>query len=414
MNTYIQSLHIKNVGKFDSLDVEFNPHMNIIVGPNGYGKTSILRGICNSFTSYHLSEVRHRAGASYNMYYIENGVKHKTGVDGVVSVDQQYQNFNAEKWSLNQEEGIENNSIVRVPSYHILAIGAYRYFNYLQIDGMKREQKKDERQKYYIHNNPSFIESTSMPNIKQWMVNRYFVTPMDWAVVEKANWNKLNEKLSSIAPDGTEFRFVRIERDLEPIFSLNGQECYLEELSSGYKSVISILFTIIDWIEGVNTGDNAFIDSAEGTVLIDEVDAHLHPTWQQTVINSLREIFPKIQFIVTTHSPHVVISAKEGEVILISEDTKVLDVKPSKQSFKLWQPQDVLSDLMNTRERATAEASELMEALDNSLASNNIESYDQQLEQLSSLLHPSDSILKYYRLSRNKITLNNDTDNKEV
>lgn len=411
MNTYIQSLHIKNVGKFDSLDVEFNPHMNIIVGPNGYGKTSILRGICNSFTYFHLSEVRHRAGASYNMYYIENGVKHKTGVDGVVSVDQQYQNFNAEKWSLNREEGIENDSIVSVPSYHILAIGAYRYFNYLQIDGMKREQKKDERQKYYIHSNPSFIESTSMPNIKQWMVNRYFVTPMDWAVVEKANWKKLNEKLSSIAPDGTEFRFVRIERDLEPIFSLNGQECYLEELSSGYKSVISILFTIIDWIEGVNTGDNAFIDSAEGTVLIDEVDAHLHPTWQQTVINSLREIFPKIQFIVTTHSPHVVISAKEGEVILISEDTKVLDVKPSKQSFKLWQPQDVLSDLMNTRERATAEASALMEALDNSLASNNIESYDQQLEQLSSLLHPSDSILKYYRLSRNKITLNNDTDN---
>lgn len=411
MNTYIQSLHIKNVGKFDSLDIEFNPSMNIIVGPNGYGKTSILRGICNSFTHYHLSYVRHRAGASYKMYYIENGVKHKSGVDNLVSVDQQYRNVHAENWSLSKEEGIENSLIVKIPTYHILAIGAYRYFNYTSIDGMKRESKQKERQEYYIQNNPAFIESTSMPNIKQWMVNRYFMVPMEWAIIEKENWNRLNQKLSSIAPSGTEFQFVRIERDLEPIFSLNGQECYLEELSSGYKSVISILFTIIDWIEGVNAGDSALIDNAEGTVLIDEVDVHLHPTWQQTIINSLREIFPKIQFIVTTHSPHVVISAKEGEVILISEDTKVLYVKPSKQSFKLWQPQDVLSDLMNTRERATAEASELMEALDNSLASNNIESYDQQLEQLSSLLHPSDSILKYYRLSRNKISLNNDTDN---
>lgn len=413
MNTYIQSLHVKNVGKFDSLDVEFNPCMNIIVGPNGYGKTSILRGICNSFTHYHLSDVRHRAGASYKMYYIENGAKHKSGADSLVSVDQQYRKFDAENWSLSQENDIENSLIVQMPTYHILAIGAYRYFNYTSIDGMKKETKQKERQEYYIRNNPAFIDSTSMPNIKQWMVNRYFIAPMEWANLEKANWERLNDKMSSIAPKGTEFRFVRIERDLEPIFSINGQECYLEELSSGFKSVISILFTIIDWIEGVNTGDNALIDNAEGTVLIDEVDVHLHPTWQQTIINSLREIFPKIQFIVTTHSPHVVISAREGEVIVIPEDSKNLELKPSEQTFKFWQPQDVLSDLMKTNEIASIEASSIMDALDTALESCDINVYDENLELLTRYLHPSDSILKYYRISRNKITLKNDTDHEE-
>lgn len=43
----------------------------------------------------------------------------------------------------------------------------------------------------------------------------------------------------------------------------------------------------------------------EGIVLIDEVDVHLHPKWQQTILSQLRDAFPCIQFIVTTHSPQV-------------------------------------------------------------------------------------------------------------
>ena len=43
----------------------------------------------------------------------------------------------------------------------------------------------------------------------------------------------------------------------------------------------------------------------EGIVLIDEIDIHLHPTWQRQILSQLRRTFPKIQFIVTTHSPLV-------------------------------------------------------------------------------------------------------------
>ena len=44
----------------------------------------------------------------------------------------------------------------------------------------------------------------------------------------------------------------------------------------------------------------------EGIVLIDEIELHLHPKWQREVINKLREVFPNIQFILTTHSPQVI------------------------------------------------------------------------------------------------------------
>ncbi|MGR6008126.1 AAA family ATPase, partial [Bacillus cereus] len=45
------------------------------------------------------------------------------------------------------------------------------------------------------------------------------------------------------------------------------------------------------------------MEEAIGTVIIDELDVHLHPEWQLTISDSLRRMFPKLQFIITTHSP---------------------------------------------------------------------------------------------------------------
>ena len=56
---------------------------------------------------------------------------------------------------------------------------------------------------------------------------------------------------------------------------------------------------------------------AEGIVLIDEVDLHLHPKWQQLVLADLNRIFPKLQFVVTTHAPSVIASVRDGRLIAI-------------------------------------------------------------------------------------------------
>jgi predicted ATP-binding protein involved in virulence len=63
-------------------------------------------------------------------------------------------------------------------------------------------------------------------------------------------------------------------------------------------------------------GDLAAFETP-GVVLIDEVDMHLHPTWQQVVLASLREAFPAIQFIVTTHSPQVLTSVPKENIRII-------------------------------------------------------------------------------------------------
>ena len=91
----------------------------------------------------------------------------------------------------------------------------------------------------------------------------------------------------------------------------NGKRVPIEELSDGYRSVLSMTFELIRQLSRAfgpelifSPGDSSKIN-APGVVLIDEVDAHLHPTWQQRVLGDLLRAFPGTQFIVTTHSPQV-------------------------------------------------------------------------------------------------------------
>jgi predicted ATP-binding protein involved in virulence len=61
----------------------------------------------------------------------------------------------------------------------------------------------------------------------------------------------------------------------------------------------------------------------KGVVLIDEVDMHLHPKWQWNIIKALRATFENVQFIIATHSPIVISSAKESNLILLDEEQHV-------------------------------------------------------------------------------------------
>jgi hypothetical protein len=114
-------------------------------------------------------------------------------------------------------------------------------------------------------------------------------------------------RLHEISSKGVEFR--------------DGNGCVLpvEELSDGYRSVLSMTFELIRQLAHVYGSQYIFASDAmtiiaPGVVLIDEVDAHLHPTWQRRIGLWFREHFPKLQFIVTTHSPLICQAADTGSV----------------------------------------------------------------------------------------------------
>ena len=73
----------------------------------------------------------------------------------------------------------------------------------------------------------------------------------------------------------------------------------------------------------LNPGQSDY-HQATGVVLIDELDMHLHPKWQWNALSALNEVFPKIQFIIATHSPIVISSSQNGQIISLDSEQNVL------------------------------------------------------------------------------------------
>jgi uncharacterized protein (TIGR02646 family) len=92
----------------------------------------------------------------------------------------------------------------------------------------------------------------------------------------------------------------------------------LEQLSDGNQSVLALAVDII----AVMFTRWPALEAAEGIVLIDELGAHLHPRWRMRIVTSLREVFPRVQFIVSTHDPLCLSGLRNGEVVVMQRDAK--------------------------------------------------------------------------------------------
>lgn len=107
----------------------------------------------------------------------------------------------------------------------------------------------------------------------------------------------------------------------------------VSQLSDGVRAMVSLVADMAWRCAKLNPQMGADASQkAEGIVLIDEVDMHLHPEWQQTVIQALREAFPRIQFIVTTHSPQVLSTIAAQCIRVLATET---DASNGQQSIQV-------------------------------------------------------------------------------
>ena len=95
-----------------------------------------------------------------------------------------------------------------------------------------------------------------------------------------------------------------------------GTDLRIDQLSGGYKEVLSVTADIAKRLSIANP-DSPDPLNEEAVILIDELDLHLHPKWQKRILKDLMDIFPKVQFIVSTHAPEVINSVKKGSVVIL-------------------------------------------------------------------------------------------------
>jgi predicted ATP-binding protein involved in virulence len=206
---------------------------------------------------------------------------------------------------------------------------------------------------------------TSSSNYKQmqdWVKNAAMAVLQQQQMPEAYKGYPIKDQLAGIAnavesilgPQGwTQFHFSVIHQELAMLHEDQGI-LPVSLLSDGIRAMISLVADLAWRCAKLNPHMKDLApQKTSGIVLIDEVDMHLHPEWQQRVIGSLVDAFPNIQFIVTTHSPQVLSTIERQSIRELVEEEQddgskiVIGRTPDHQSRGVAS-NDLLAELQNT------------------------------------------------------------------
>ena len=310
MNRYIKNIHINKVRHLKDINIPLEkdayPHL-MITGKNGSGKTSLLNAIADHIER--IANDKHKDFEAYERHieYFEKQLKDNP--QNILSIEQQLQYFK------NQYELFFGEVTVAFEDVDNL-IRKYQDGNFIIAFYEAHRTIKNLREP----KNPTKPELQDKWGIKQTTTQEFLNFLADLKIQEAL---ARNEKLDAEANQINKW-FVNFEQLLGKIFQekalklafnykdysfkilTKGKEFKFTELSDGFAAVLDIVVDLILKMQDKNQLIRAY--ESEGIVLVDEIETHLHLELQKVIMPLLTEIFPNIQFIVTTHSPFVLSS----------------------------------------------------------------------------------------------------------
>lgn len=194
----------------------------------------------------------------------------------------------------------------------------------------------------------------------------------------------VEQAVCGCVPGATRFYYSKVYQELR-FRHQDGQEYPFHLLSDGYRALVGMVADIAWRAVRLNPQLGHDIGRARGVVLIDELDLHLHPRWQYQVVDWLRKIFPRIQFIATTHAPHVIASVPAHQIRVIHPGGEIGYVD---RAFGL-DANTVLRTIMGASERHPQMVDDLKE-IEHLIAAQNLEQARQKLAEVQNKLGPHD------------------------
>jgi energy-coupling factor transporter ATP-binding protein EcfA2 len=165
-----------------------------------------------------------------------------------------------------------------------------------------------------------FDESVSLTDAVDWLIEQHL-----YQLEQRSGAADLIEIAMTLLADGLlpdDFQVCRVDSDGLWV-SHRGSEFPLREMSDGYRAVTALIVDIVRQMQlaygelKITPRHGVPSLAYPGVVLIDEVDTHLHVSWQKVLGTWMKEHFPELQFIVTSHSPYICQSADPGGLILL-------------------------------------------------------------------------------------------------
>lgn len=313
---YIKELKFKNIGPFSEAELHFpfekvdkKIPVTIITGENGTGKSIIIDAIRALFMSYFGIDrdiVADKSNFSVEMI-INDGEDHKIQsirykdckIDAGSTGFETLFKFTPDKSRIVNWVIDYWHSYLGTDSFQISSLSSID-INSALLDALNKNVSNVELTKFIC----SIDYLRSSDDKKERETGQYV-------------YKLLKEIIGKCLLDG---QLVSVRRrDLSPIVKVHNREVTLEKLSSGNLLLIERLIGLIRRMYGIcelNKRPIKDITKIEGILLIDEIENHLHPKWQKSVMETLQTFFPNIQIIITTHSPFIVSSVKNATVFV--------------------------------------------------------------------------------------------------
>lgn len=316
----INRLELENFKSFDKVELQLDGKSTVIFGVNGTGKTSVLKSI-NLLYANIINQIVNRKELKQNFNLELDDIKYgktQTKIEADFNMEEQqitYHRSMVRKTgkrghdlealkniaSLFQEKYVDDEKQDNIPIF--VNYGTNR----LVLDIPMRIRNRHTFDIYSafdkaIENRIDFRTFFEWFRGQEDYENECKVQNADLEYKDKAL--ETVKKAMLVMLDGcTNLRVARKPK-LEMKVEKNGISLNVSQLSDGEKCTMAMFGDLARRLSLANPRlDNPLL--GEGVVLIDEIELHMHPSWQRSVLKQLRETFPNIQFIITTHSPIV-------------------------------------------------------------------------------------------------------------
>lgn len=323
-------LHLFQYRCFEALDLALEPDLTLLFAENGGGKTAVLTALAMGLTAFQPGSpksVRLDPQRDPRQVTLDGGKRREPA--GTCSVDWKAAIGDSDVvWSTeaNPASGRRktDHALVHWAIEQVRVPGArWPLFAFYGVDRMARGRASttssagipDRWEGYAGCLDPAQDDS----GLLTWLLEAV----LDDTVRRRNNLTErfldaaVMDTLAKAAPGVSRAWFDPGLRSPTVLFN-TGEAAPWRELSDGFHVFLALVADIARRAVILNEqdgGDAAAL--AEGVVMIDEIDLHLHPRWQRGVLDGLRAAFPKLQFVVTTHSPQVLSSALNRQVRLL-------------------------------------------------------------------------------------------------
>lgn len=422
---YVKDITLENFGHFKKLHLEFTDGINVIIANNGKGKSTILDALSVVLGSWFLG-IKGIDSRNIRDNEVRKSLYDFKKENYPVAVHSNCV-INNQKISLTRERLSTEGGTTRNKSKRIMQEAEFYFKNRLELPlvayygtGRRWLEPKDKKTNKMINifnNQEEGYRYSIDPRVNIKFFTDWFMFNVNepHAILIKNVLKNCIEGCIDIAWDNhIDMLIIKFENNKSVPFSF---------LSDGQKTLLAMIADIAFKIitlnsRHINNYNNFFLE-AKGCILIDEIDLHLHPKWQRDVLNNLAKAFPKLQFIVTTHSPFIIQSIEEGNLIRLNEkeekefrNLSIEEISEELMGIELPQRSKKFVNMFNCATNYYRKLDEIEkikhnDSLDIEKIMESVESLDEELDEL--LIPYSDdpahaaylAYLKTEKLSRN-------------